>query len=428
MSSTRWIVVATIVLVVAVGTVGMASLWRAGDRLATYRVERGRFLHRVDAEGMLVAETATVLMVPNTTAKAPMKIAWLARDGSHVEADQVVVRFDPTDMENELFSGQADRDQVASRAQQTSIQQDTQLDNLGRDAALATLQLQHAQDFQSTDTEIYSSKEIRESQIDEELASTRKQHAEDAQAVRAAIGEVELDLLDLERRQAELTIEQAEAGLSALEVRAPHEGTLVLRRNWMGEPPTVGQVAFGSQPIAEIPQLGVMKAQVYVLEADAGGVAVGTPAQIVLDAHPGEAVEATVRLVAAVAKRRNRWSPVQYFDVELELATTDPTMMKPGQRVRATLLLQDLDNVLAVPREAVFQDDEGRPFVYRRGGNGFESIGVQLGSAALGRVVVSSGIAAGDVLALEDPSRVALASESEAPSGGPGLVGGGARP
>ena len=424
----RLIVVATTLLIAVVGAVGLARSWSGADTLATYRVERDRFLHRIDAEGMLIAATATVLTVPATTAKEPMKIAWLARDGSHVEADQVVIRFDPTDMENELLSGQADRDKAASRTQQTSIQQSTQLDNLGRDAALATLQLQHARDFQSTDAEIYSSKEILESQIDEELASTRKQHAEDAQEIRAAIGEVELDLLDLERRRAELTIEQAEAGLSALEVKAPHEGIFVLRRNRMGEPPTVGQVAFGSQPIAEIPQLGVMKAQIFVLEADAGGVEVGIPAQVVLESHPGEMVEATVRVVAAVAKRRNRWSPVQYFDVELELSTTDPTMMKPGQRVRATLLLQDLDDVLAVPREAVFQDDDGGPFVYRRGANGYEVTAVQLGSAALGRVVVNSGIAAGDVLALEDPTRASLARESETPSGGPGLVGAGTRP
>ncbi len=423
----RWIAVTAMLVITAGGVLTFARSWSEPAAMATYRVERSRFVHRIDTEGVLVAETATALTVPTAT-REPMKIAWIARDGSRVEANEVVIRFDPTDMEKELFDGQSERDKAANRTEQTRIQQSTQLENLGRDASLASLQLEHAQDFQSTDAEIYSSKEILESQIDEALATTRMQHAEEAQDIRAALGEVELDLLEIERRKAELTIQKAEAGLSELEVRAPHAGIFVLQRNWMGDVMSIGQTAFPGQPIAEIPQLEVMKAQVFVLEADAGGVEVGTSATVVLDSHPGETVQASVRVVAAVAKRRTRWSPVQYFDVDLELTRTDPSKMKPGQRVRATLLLHDLDDVIAVPREAIFQDDDGNPFVYRRSGNGYDVAPVQLGSAALGRVVVDSGIEAGAVVALEDPSRAAVVRNGAAEAGAPGLLGGGTVP
>ena len=65
----------------------------------------------------------------------------------------------------------------------------------------------------------------------------------------------------------------------------------------------------------------------------------GIVAIVVLEAHPGELFDAKVSRVAAVAKRRNRWSPVQYFDIDLALAVTDPEKMKPGQRIRATLMV-----------------------------------------------------------------------------------------
>ena len=79
------------------------------DSVPTFRVSRGPFVHRVDAEGVLVAENATPIATPSG-AEGPMKIAWLARDGSAVEEGQVVIRFDPTDMERELFDGEAERE------------------------------------------------------------------------------------------------------------------------------------------------------------------------------------------------------------------------------------------------------------------------------------------------------------------------------
>ncbi len=85
--------------------------------------------------------------------------------------------------------------------------------------------------------------------------------------------------------------------------------------------------------------------------------------------------------------------------------------MKPGQRVRATLFLEQRKGALLVPRQALF-DREGRTVVYRRdaktpGGNGFVPVEVKLGPSSLGRVVVDSGLHAGDVLAMRDPTRPA---------------------
>jgi multidrug efflux pump subunit AcrA (membrane-fusion protein) len=110
--------------------------------------------------------------------------------------------------------------------------------------------------------------------------------------------------------------------------------------------------------------------------------------------------------VDALAKPRIPGSPVQYFGVTLELAKTDPRVMKPGQRVRATLLLDERQDAILVPRQAVF-DREGRSVVYRKGPHGFEPVEVKLGASTMGRIVVESGLAAGDLLALRDPTRPA---------------------
>jgi multidrug efflux pump subunit AcrA (membrane-fusion protein) len=118
---------------------------------------------------------------------------------------------------------------------------------------------------------------------------------------------------------------------------------------------------------------------------------------------------------------------VQYFAVTLTLAETVPAVMKPGARVRATIDLGGLDGALAVPRQAVVSRD-GANLVYRRAaGGGFEPVEVTLGPTAMGRVVVTSGLEAGDVIALVDPTRPLAADDEEdgedEAAGGPALPG-----
>ncbi len=382
------------------------SLGRSGS-IPVAEVVRGDFVHRVVAEGVLEAEQATLLTPPRLQGIGQMKIAWIAEDGIQVGEGDVIVRFDATEMEKELFSGQSERSKALSKREQKEVEETAALENLGRDADFADLQLEYARAFQPKDDEIFSRTEIIESEIDETLATQRKTHASGIQAIRRDLSAVELDLLDLETRQAEITIERAESGLAELELRAPHAGILVLSRD-DGELPQVGTMVHWRRPIAEIPQLAAMKVAVYILEADAGGVRPGIPVEVRLEAHPGETYAGSVRHVAAVAKSRSRYSPVQYFDLEVALERTDPTKMKPGQRVRTTLFLQNLEDVLTVPREAVFDGDDGAKLVYRRAGGEFEPVEVELGAAALGRVVVETGLSEGDVIALVNPDRVGL--------------------
>lgn len=397
--------------IVLAGVVALAGLgWAFGGRfgspdrgVAVETVARGPFARVVHAEGVLEAEEATQLTVP-ATAQGALKIAWLAEDGAVVDRGDVVVRFDPTDMEEQLEDGRAEADTVDAERRGTRSREGTALDNLRLDAGIAERELDYADTFRNKDPDVFSRVEIVESSIDRLLAVRRRDHALDVHDIREDLLRTELDLLELKSRAAGLKIDQARTGLSDLEIRAPHAGILVLRRD-RGEPPRVGEMVWRGNPVAEIPRLERMKARVFVLEADAGGVERGSRAEVVLEAHPDRTYAATVGTVSALAKRRSRWSPVQYFEIELALDETDAARMKPGQRVSARLRLDAVGDALTVSREAVFTDDDGGRFVWRRNGTGFERAAVALGPTALGRAVVRDGLREGDVVALVDPER-----------------------
>ncbi len=389
-----------------------------GD-VPTYRVTRGDFIRRIHAEGNLAAADAT-LLGPPAEVRRPLKIAWLAADGSRVEEGEVVIRFDPTDLEEELKEGRHDRDTVTSQITGKQASDEGSRLNLERDAEVAGLELDYAEGFQSRDAEIFSRTEILEAEIDQTLAREKKKHAENAGGVHHELARAELDLLGIERRKAELVIDQAQEGLRALEVRAPHAGIFVLKKIW-GRRPEVGQMVWGGNAVAEIPKPETMEAEVFVLEADAGGLVVDLSATVSIDAHPGVIYQAKVNKVAALAQRRNHRVPIQYFAVTLELERTDTEVMKAGQRVQAVLTLDERQDVVSVPRQAVFEED-GKKVVYVRRDGRFVPAAVELGPAALGCMVIESGLDSDEEIALRDPNRLGDAADDEARPTGAGPV------
>lgn len=374
-----------------------------GPEIPVAPVTKARFVRRVVAEGVLKAVAATPLAAPHE-AEGSMKIAWLVPDGSRVRKDDVVVRFDPTDLEKKLADSESDRATAESRLAGARASSQGELRNLERDAELARRELELAGRFEAKDPVIFSKQQIIESEIDQELASVRVDSARKVRAVKEKLSEVSADLIGIERRKAELAIAHARKALTAVEICAPHDGIVVYKRDWRQTLPKVGDTVWSGEPLGEMPQPDVLEAEVFVLEADAGGLAAGQAAEVVVEASPGTTYRAKVKSVDRLARPRVPWIPVQYFRATLELERQDAEAMKPGQRIVATLVLDEREGALTVPRSAVF-DKDGKKVVYRREGRRFQPIEIEAGPVALGRMVVEKGVSEGDLVALQDPTR-----------------------
>ena len=394
---------------------GIGRLRRPSD-VPTLVVSKSGFERRVVAEGNLEAAEATPVTAP-VDAQGQLKVAWLVPDGTPVKTGDVVVRFDPSEMERSLRDGESDA--TATKSKITGMQADTggAIRNLERDGALAREELEGADRYRVEDPEVFSRQEIIRSEIDRTLATQRIETSDAVRSIRQDVAKVDLDLLDIERRKAGIAIDRASKGLEALEIKAPHDGILVFKRDWRGEITRVGDTLWAGEPVGEIPELETMQARVYVLEADAGGLAPGLAATLVVEAHPSIEYKAKIKKVDTLAKRRTGWIPVQYFGATLELQATDQAVMKPGQRVRAVLALDARADAISVPRNAIFEKD-GKKIVYKRSGGEFLPAEVTVGPAAVGRVVVEQGLAVGDEIALRDPLAVVGDDRSTSASGG----------
>ena len=400
----RNIAIAAAVVLVAMFALAASALRHRGDdaNMPTFRAQPGAFVRRVTADGNLKAVKATPVSAP-TEAPGAMKIAWVADDGAVVKSGDVVVRFDPTDFEQLLLDGNEDHTKANNSLSKANAQSRTTRVNLQRDAMQAQRELESAKRFNFDDAEVFSRYQRVESEVDQKLASDKKDYAHNVLGVRENLARTEKDLLAIEDKKAGLKIKQATQGLRALEIRAPHDGILVLQRDWRGEGPRVGTTAWPGMPLGEIPDLESMKAEVFVLEADAAGLAMGQKATVTVESQPGVAYPAKVTQIDKLARPRMRGVPVQYFGVTLSLDRTDPRMMKPGARVRATIELENRANAFAIPRQAIF-DKDGKKIVYRKHGATFDPVTVTISSSSAGRIVVTSGIRKDDELALLDPT------------------------
>lgn len=423
----RWklgagIAIAMVLMIAAV--VVSSIIGRAGPTVPTMAVKEASFRVRVTAEGNLAAVESTPLTAPMKP-QMPFTLAWLVEDGSLIEDGEIIARFDASQLEKDREDGLSDQRISDHRIGSAETGRDVSVGKLDRDVEVAEHELEIAREFQSTDTLVYSKIEIVEAQIDTELAETRSEHARESQEIQAELSDAEIELLSIERRKADIKVEQAVEGLAALEVRSPHGGIVMLERDWRGNPVRVGDTVWPGRPLARIPDLTEMQAEVYVLEADAGDLAEGQTATVWLEANPEISHGATVKKIDPMAGRRNRRVPVQYFRTILALAETDTVTMKPGTRVRSEIVLADLDLAITVPRQAVCSV-EGKPVVYRWTSHGFEPTIVELGPAAIGRIVIASGLDPGDEIALRDPTTTS--EEGPSNNGGassPAVPGGG---
>ena len=374
------------------------------ESIPTYKAEPAQFARRVTAEGVLKSTKATPVTAPMNVPMS-LRIASIADDGALVKKDDVVVTFDPSDFQKDLIGGQEDRQSVGNKVTKTATLASVTSINLKRDARQAQDELIAAKQFKFDDAGVFSRYQRIESEIDQTLAGDKKEHAENVLGVRETLSKADRDLLTIEEKKAGLKIRNAEQGLHSLELRAPYDGILVLQRDWRGDIPRVGNNVWPGQPLGEIPDLHSMKAEVFVLEADAAGLGVGQKASVTLESNPFVSYSGKVTQVDKLARPRFRGVPVQYFGVTVLLDRTEPAVMKPGARVRAVLEIENRKNVFSMPRQALFEK-EGKKLVYRKRGDRFEPVPVEIATSSPGRVVVTKGLTRGDELALRDPTVV----------------------
>jgi hypothetical protein len=212
------------------------------------------------------------------------------------------------------------------------------------------------------------------------------------------------------RNKAQLSVQVAQRNIESLHVRAPFDGAVTVRTNFQafggiyfgGAMPDyrIGDAAFAGQPIAEVIDSSRVEVTAKLAEQDRANVSPGQIVEVSIDALPDATLRGTVRSVSGVASRGLFDAGTRQFDIAFDVSSNP--QVRPGVSAAIAIAGASYDNVLYVPRTAVF-DVAGRPTVYLRAGGGFEAHEIRV-KAWTDSVAVVENVEAAAEVALIDPN------------------------
>jgi HlyD family secretion protein len=382
-------------LAAACGRPGSASV-------ASMSVHKGTFEVLIPAFGELQAAKSTPIVVPPESRFGLQTIAWTAPDYSTVKSGEVVIRLASTELADLLRGEQAEMAKLDLEIAQKQKQLEKERSDLTGQISVTGIQRELADVYAARDETIFPRNKIIEDAIDLNYQTIREQHFQRKREQLEKRIAAEIQLLQSKARAHEVRIKQYQDQLNNLELRAPHEGMLIIEKTWRGEKYRVGMYAYGGMKLGSLPDLSVMEAKLYVLESEASGLKEGLPISLRLDYEPGRVFTGKVTGIDTIAKPLSEQSPLKYFEVKAGLDVTDPRLMKPGVQVRASVFVERQADVIAVPNQAlVFEQDKA--FALVKNGSRFRRRPVEIGARSLTLTVVTKGLEEGEEILLGTP-------------------------
>lgn len=198
---------------------------------------------------------------------------------------------------------------------------------------------------------------------------------------------------------------------------APADGLVVYYKDgWYDETRIkTGAEVHERQQVIELPDTSSMKVVMRVPEAQIQRLKESLPATISLEGYSGRQYTGRISKIGMVADSQHRWinpNTKEYVtEVLIDGATSD---LKPGGTAKIDVLITQLNNVVAVPVQAVFGKG-GKYYVFLDEGRSARPTEVEVGLSSNEYVEITKGLQVGQVIrmAVSDDVKRALPEGDE---------------
>lgn len=372
--------------------------------IPTYEVNTQRFSIEINANGEIEAAESQKIIAPG---RRPMMLAWLADENTHVNAGDVIAKFDAERItrdknEEEFAVRKLQQDIINSQASQTQEKQDIKSEQNFIEEEFAFVDR-----FAIDDLRIYSQLDIIDTLQNRDFLEAKDSFLAWKETSVLEQHDSAMSVLDIKKQGHQSKLQQYLSALKQLEVTAPYSGLLVYVKDRRGEKPSVGNTVFPGSPIAEIPNLENLQARLYVLADDAIDLANGQSVDIQLDAFPNKTFSGELSSVAAFPREIKRGNPIKYYELTASINDQDTTILKPGRKLSATIRVTQPMDTIAVPLQSIIYEQE-QSFVYLQTGNEFSKQPVTTGRKNLYFIEITSGLTLNDAIALSAVSAVTI--------------------
>lgn len=371
----------------------------------TQPVQPRDFSLKIKANGELQSAESVAIAVPGVPVQR-LRIASVVPDGTHVNKGDVLVEFDPSELDLKVMEHRNDLEIALQKISKGEMASTSEKTDVMKDKKIAELELEKINEFLPKDEQIYARRQIIEGQLDKDYTEKKIVFADARLQLKGKVYSLDEAILMLERGQADTRINQAQSALASLKLVSPASGIVVYNDPGFffgGYTLMPGRVVWIGMTLFNLVNPEKMEARCFVLEKDAGELRPEQSVQVTLDPFPGVEFTGKVKSIDKVARSIDRDSPVKYFQTIVAIDGVDQALMKPGVKLKAEIMAGELKDVIIVPRSAVVKKDAGFVAYVQRGPAQFEPVPVTLGQGDLIQVVVTEGLEAGWLLALNPP-------------------------
>jgi RND family efflux transporter MFP subunit len=317
------------VAVVALGVGGFFVYREGSGRLFSSDVELGvvTLMSPAQQDVTLVATGYVFARHRATVApRVPGRIAKLyVAEGDKVKAGQLLAELESAEAQASLLQLRADI--AAAKAK---------VERAASDVATAQTQFRRESDLLSKGAGIQATYDDAKARLD---------------AAQSMLRSAESDVRAVEARRA-----AAEVMLDNTKIRSPFDGTIIKKLSEVGEVSNTVVIGGGGGGVFSIASLGDLEVQADVAEAQFHKVALGTPAEIILDAYPDRRFRGKVTELSKQVDRAKAAVTVKVGFVD------DSTGVLPDMAAKVSFLSKALDDAalkaapkLVAPSDAIVQ-------------------------------------------------------------------------
>jgi multidrug efflux pump subunit AcrA (membrane-fusion protein) len=386
-------------VVLAVSPLGARLVPRADPIVCT--VTAGEFIPRVPAAGELQAASSLSISVPRVQTGG-LTIFSLVKDGTIARQGDTLVEFDGSELLQQLEEAGHTIEAALRELDASVLRGSGDTAAIVADHTIAGMELEKAHTQAPRDPVIFSRNDIREGELDVDLSRSRVTEYAGKVETSTRIEALSRRILVIDRSKHEVRRGQLTESIRLLKVLAPRDGMVLLEKDAAGNSVMVGDTRSPGFVLMTMPDTSTMKARVQVVEADAGMVRVGQRAVVTVDSHPGRPFDAVVERTDAIARPLDKESPVKYVEAVLRVEATAPEILKAGKSVHVDITTATHANVVTVPRIAVVETG-GTHAVWVVNGGALDRREVEVAPGDHAHLIVTAGLAAGDVVTLDPP-------------------------
>jgi HlyD family secretion protein len=344
----------------------------------------------------LVSTNGKVEPLRNFEAHAPISTTvkrLLVKEGDRVKRGQLLVQLDDADIRAKAASAQA---QIrAAQADQSALKTG------GTQEEVITLNSQLIKARSARETAQRNVQALRRLQQQGAASAGEVRQAEDTlqraeadlslleQKQKERYSPPEVARIEAQSTEAEAAYASAENSLHKSTVLAPFDGVIY------SVPVKEGAFVQGGELLLQEANLSNVLVRAFVDEPDVGRLQVGQKVEITWDAVPGRVWNGSVNTVPATVKLRGN----RNVGETTCLIDNNDLRLLPNINVGVTIVTAQHNDVLTLQRDALRMDDS-RPYVYRIDGDRLHQQTVSFSLQNLTRVEITSGLSEGDKVAL----------------------------